>query len=129
MFSEQVRNVHQVVQPEHMQAKTNQIRSTLKTHYLKQTQLFREQVASSVWTIVIDEMLQLEHALLDRLKGKCRTPLEGVVEVGVCREFSVERGRVEARAKRFRTAIDEINEATEKMRSALQIPGPANDSE
>ena len=70
MFSDQVRNVQQVVQPEHMQAKTDQIRSTLKNHYLKQTQLFREQVANSVWTIVIDEMLQLERNLVEQAQGQ-----------------------------------------------------------
>ncbi len=118
MYATELKDVRQSVKREHMEEKTAKIRDTLKTHYLKHVVGFGEEVSNSVWNNVRDTMLELEQKLITVLSGTYRALLEQSISGKVDDEFSSRRSDLEVRAKRFRTAIETLQEATVTMNNA-----------
>jgi len=119
MHSQRIRTTAEAIRPADMQDRTNLIRVTLETHYIKRTVEFGEQVADAVWGIVIAEMLELERRLQNVLNTKYHTALEGKMAQQAADEFTAERTSVVGRAKRFRDAIERIQELSKEMRQPL----------
>ncbi|WP_197171922.1 dynamin family protein [Novipirellula aureliae] len=119
MFATELKDVRQEIKPEHMEEKTKKIRETLSTHYMQHVETFGEDVRNSVWPIVINEMHDLEKKLLGELSREYRTLLEKSVQGEVEIEYGSRRGELEARSKRFRQAIETLQESTSTMQQAL----------
>jgi GTPase Era involved in 16S rRNA processing len=121
MFATELKDVRLEIKPEHMEEKTKKIRETLRQYYIKHVEAFGEEVRNSVWPIVINQMLELEQALVAELSRDYRTLLERSISGAVDIEFGSRRGDLEARAKRFRHAIETLQETTETMQSAALL--------
>lgn len=123
MFSDELKDVRQDVKPEHMDEKTKKIRATLENHYIQHVDAFGEDVRNSVWPIVIKEMHVLETKIIEELSRDYRTLLERSIGGEVEGEFGSRRGDVEARTKRFRHAIETLQEATSTMQQSMATAG------
>lgn len=119
MFAAEVKDVRQEIKPEHMEEKTQKIRSTLRLHYIKHVELFGEDVRNSVWPIVIKEMHDLESQLAEELSRNYRTLLERSVAAEVDGHFDTRRTELESRSKRFRQAMEILQEAASSMQGAV----------
>lgn len=118
MFAKEFKDVRREIKPEYMEEKTKKIRETLREHYIKHVEAFGEDVRNSVWPIVLNEMQDLEEKLHNELSSQYRTLLEKSVGGEVEAEFGSRRGDLEARSKRFRRAIDDLQESMAKMQLA-----------
>lgn len=119
MFAAELKDVRQEIKPEHMEEKTQKIRSTLRLHYIKHVEVFGEDVRNSVWPIVIKEMHELEAQLAEELSRNYRTLLERSVAGEVDGQFDAKRTELESRSKRFRQAMETLQEAASTMQSAI----------
>jgi len=120
MQSQRINNPAESVRPEDMQERTNQIRITLEKHYIQKTIEFREQVAEAVWSILIDQMLELEQELEQAMNTKYLVLLEKVKSVQAANEFASRRSSITNRTNRFRTAIENVHDISTQIRSVLQ---------
>lgn len=119
MFATELKDVRQQIKPEHMEEKTQKIRSTLRTHYIKHVEVFGEDVRNSVWPIVIKEMHELEAQLAEELSRNYRILLERSIAGEVEGQFHARRDELQARSTRFRQSIESLQEANSTMQKAL----------
>lgn len=118
--SHHISNPSEAIRPEDMAARTSQIRATLEDHYIDKTNEFRKEVAEAVWSIVINEMQDLQKEVEQEMDTRYRSALEQIKSRQASDEFASRRSSVISRTSRFRSAIEKIHEASLQMRSALQ---------
>ena len=83
------------------------------------SELFGEDVRNSVWPIVIKEMHELEAQLVRELSRNYRTLLEHAVAGEVDGQFDARRTDLESRSKRFRQAMETLQEVSSTMQAVV----------
>jgi hypothetical protein len=112
---ENLNNPGQPINPGDLKAKTAMIRETLGQHYLAKVTEYYEQITQNISTIVINNMQELEQALLGLMQGKYRPALEICMGKDTEGEFAARRKGLEERSKRLRQAIERIEAVTADM--------------
>lgn len=113
--TEHIKRTNESLLPEHMIPKTHKIRETLQEHYLDKVVNFREEIAESFWGQIRDILVDMEEQLLTVITGVYQTRLETLVRAEVEREFETKQAGTQARAKRFRETIEQLQAAQDTL--------------
>lgn len=120
MQSKKISNTFERISKEDMDTKTSQIRLTLENHYIDHIVEFRQQLAESVWPILIENILNLEQHINNIINTNYLFVLEQQKNREAQEEFSGETTRIQSQAKRFRETIDCIRDTSSEINKCLK---------
>ena len=116
MHNQQIFRTDRLIMEKDMKARTRKIRSTLENHYVQRTNEFRDEVADAVWLIVRDKMRELEDQIKEVMQQKYLPILEYIKSQEIKESIQSEKESIEIRARKFREAIDRIEQISRRMR-------------
>ena len=115
--TEQIKKTTESLKPVHLEAKTEKIRKTLESYYISEVVNFREEIADSFWIHIRNTLVDMEQELLEILHGIYKTRLESIKHFDVKDDFDKKQKVTSARTRRFREAIDVLENVKNRMDS------------
>lgn len=109
-------------------AKTAKIRETLTQHYIEKVREYHERITQDIFPIVINNMQQIETRIVESMNSRYRPALETVVSGEMEGEFAERRKSIEARSRRFRELIEEIDRVAKDMERVLSDGAPSGET-
>jgi hypothetical protein len=122
--TEVINNPNEPIQKGNFVGKTEAIRKTLKDHYIRRVREEHTGIARNIPTLIINNMQEIEGRLVDVMQTKYRPALDVIVAQITEGEFGSQRTAVEARSRRLRDMVEQIEQLNHEMTSLLSdIPG------
>jgi GTP-binding protein EngB required for normal cell division len=114
-----IQNPNQPIEPADFEQKTKKIRETLSKHYIGQVVTYYNNIAKSIFPIVISNLQEIREKLIAVLKSHYRHALASVKVIEAEKEYSARRQGAEQRSRYLRETIDRIEQAGREMASQL----------
>lgn len=118
--TENIKRADQPIEQEHMSAKTQKIRDTLKNHYIEKSLKFRDEVAEGFWEQIRNLLIDMEGDLNNKLNSSYVNKLEVTLRKQLEENYDDRQKGIKERAARFRQHIEFLQDSDKFLVSILK---------